>query len=69
MRFMRHSNFNLIIGTMTLTKGPSIVLTYEQIERLIDQLTEPEQLKLAEKLSRKLAHKKLLELIDSMRPK
>ncbi|MEX1132052.1 MAG: hypothetical protein WEC15_02405 [Flavobacteriales bacterium] len=54
---------------MTFTKGPSIVLTYEQIEQLIDQLTEPEQLKLAENLCRKLARNKLLDLIDSMRPK
>jgi len=54
---------------MSFTKGPSITLTYEQVERLTDQLSEPEQMKLAEKLSRKLARKKLLDLVESMRPK
>jgi hypothetical protein len=54
---------------MSFTKGPSINLTYEQVERLTDQLSEPEQLKLAEKLSRKLARKKLLGLMEAMRPK
>jgi hypothetical protein len=53
---------------MSFTKGPSITLTYEQVERLTDQLTDTEQLKLAEKLSRKLAHRKLLDLIQEMRP-
>ena len=53
---------------MSFTKGPSITLTYEQVERLTDQLSDTEQLKLAEKLGRKLARKKLLDLIQEMRP-
>jgi hypothetical protein len=53
---------------MSFTKGPSIVLTYEQVERLTDQLSDTEQLKLAEKLGRKLARTKLLDLILKMRP-
>jgi len=55
--------------TMSFTKGPSITLTYDQVERLTEQLSEDEQFKLADKLSKKLARKKLLDLMDSMRPK
>jgi hypothetical protein len=54
---------------MSFTKGPSITLTYDQVERLTEQLSEDEQFKLADKLSKKLARKKLLDLMDSMRPK
>jgi dihydroneopterin aldolase len=53
---------------MSFTKGPSITLTYDQVEQLADQLSQEEQFKLADKLSKKLARKKLLDLMDSMRP-
>jgi hypothetical protein len=54
---------------MSFTKGPSITLTYDQVEQLTEQLSQDEQFKLADKLSKKLARKKLLDLMDSMRPK
>jgi hypothetical protein len=54
---------------MAFTKGPSITLTYDQVEQLTEQLSQEEQFKLADKLSKKLARKKLLDLMDAMRPK
>lgn len=54
---------------MSFTKGPSITLTYDQVEQLTEQLSPDEQFKLADKLSKKLARKRLLDLMDSMRPK
>jgi len=53
---------------MSFTKGPSITLTYDQDEQLTEQLSQDEPFKLADKLSKKLARKKLLDLMDSMRP-
>jgi hypothetical protein len=54
---------------MSFTKGPSISLTYEQVEELASQLSEEEQLRLSRKLEKDLARRKLLDLMEEMRPK
>lgn len=54
---------------MSFTKGPSISLTYEQVEDLVSQLDAKEKQRLAKKLDKELARKKLRELFDDIRPK
>ena len=54
---------------MKLNQGPSINLTYEQVEALASQLSPEEQLKLSLKLEKSLAREQLKELFKSVRPK
>jgi len=54
---------------MLFTKGPSLNFTYEQIEDLAAQLPPDEQVKLARKLDKDLARKRLRELFAVIRPK
>jgi len=54
---------------MSFTKGPSISLTYEQVEELVSQLGADEKQRLARKLDKELARKKLRKLFDEIRPK
>ncbi len=54
---------------MSFLKGPSLSFTYDQVEHLASQLSEKEQIRLSRKLEKDLARKKLLELMDAMRPK
>ena len=54
---------------MLFTKGPALNLTYEQIEDLAAQLPADEQVKLARKLDKDLARKRLRDLFLEIRPK
>ena len=54
---------------MSFTKGPAPNLTYEQVEHFAAQLSDDEQIKLAKKLEKDLARRKLLMLMDEIRPK
>jgi hypothetical protein len=54
---------------MSFTKGPSISLTYEQVEELVSQLNSDDKVRLAKKLDKELARKKLREFFDEMHPK
>lgn len=54
---------------MSFTKGPSISLTYEQVEALVSQLDASEKQRLVKKLDKELARKELRELFDEVRPR
>lgn len=54
---------------MVFTKGPSISLTYEQVEELVSQLGTEEKLHPAQKPDKELARKRLRGLFDEVRPK
>lgn len=53
---------------MSFTKGPSISLTYEQVEELVSQLSPTDKARLARKLDKELARKELRQLFDAVRP-
>lgn len=51
--------------SMTFTKGPTISFTYDEVLALATQLSPKEQ----QRLTKELARKRMLELMDEMRPK